>query len=377
MAGGVADQRGGLRLAEAVAQRQAPGLLDLLDDLRVERLARADQFAQRQAPAIGGQVLLDQHAPHGGRRAQAGHPVPLQHAEQGRGAEARDVVDEHAGAGVPRREQAAPGVLGPTRRGDVEVDVAGLQADPVHRGEVPDRVALVAVQHHLRLGGGAGGEVQQQRVVGAGRAIGGEGGGIAGRGGVGHPAGNRRADADAGAALGEAGELVSMGAADHQVANLAALDAVAQVVGGQQGGGGDHHGAELEGRQHGFPQRDMVAEHQQDALATAHAQLAQVVGDAVGAFGQLGEAVALLAAVLLDDPQRRCLVAPGQRIEVVQRPVELAQLRPAEVARGGGVVAAVGQQEVAGGQEGAAVGVHAAPPAGWMGRSRSGYAFIS
>jgi hypothetical protein len=84
----------------------------------------------------------------------------------------------------------------------------------------------------------------------------------------------------------------------------------------------DHHGAELEGGQHGLPQRHVVAKHQQHALAAAHAEGAQVVGDLAGARGQLREAVALLAAVLFDDPQRIGRVALGH-IEVVQRPVEL------------------------------------------------------
>ncbi|MNE45766.1 hypothetical protein D3C80_1400710 [compost metagenome] len=106
----------------------------------------------------------------------------------------------------------------------------------------------------------------------------------------------------------------------------------------------------------------MVAEHQQDTLAAAHAQFAQVVGHPVGAFGQLGEAVALFAAVLLDYPQRRGLIARGHDVEIVQRPVKLVQLRPAEVAHGGGVVAAMGQQKVAGGKKGVAVAVHDSGP---------------
>ncbi|MNY49217.1 hypothetical protein D3C86_1846160 [compost metagenome] len=106
----------------------------------------------------------------------------------------------------------------------------------------------------------------------------------------------------------------------------------------------------------------MVAQHQQDALAAAYAQLAQVVGHAIGTLGQLGKAVTLLAAVLLDYPQRRGLIARGHDVEIVQRPVKLVQLRPAEVTHGGGVVAAMGQQKVAGGKKGVAVAVHDSGP---------------
>ena len=50
----------------------------------IERLAGADQLAQLQAPAARGQVFLDQHAPHGRRRAQRGHAVALERRRAGR-----------------------------------------------------------------------------------------------------------------------------------------------------------------------------------------------------------------------------------------------------------------------------------------------------
>ena len=59
--------------------------------------------------------------------------------------EARLVGDEHRRAGVPGGEEAAIGVLRPAGRRNVQVHVAGLQAEPVHRDQVADRIALVAV----------------------------------------------------------------------------------------------------------------------------------------------------------------------------------------------------------------------------------------
>ncbi|MCY1347415.1 hypothetical protein D9M69_335220 [compost metagenome] len=358
----VADQRSGFRLAEAVAQGQAPGLLDVFDDLRVHRLAGADQLPQAQARAVGGEVFLHQHPPDGGRCAEAGDIVAGQGFQQAAGGEARHVVDEHAGAGVPGREEAAPGVLGPAGGGDVQVQVAGLQADPVHGGKVADRVALVAVQHQLGLGGGAGGEVEQQRIGGQGDAVRLEFAGAGEGVGVVDPARHRLPDADTGVVARQAVELRGIGAAGDDVADPAAVEAVAQVFGGEQGGGGDDHRADLERAQHDLPERHFVAEHQQDALAALHAELAQVVGDAVGAAGQVLEAVALLAALVADDPERRGIVARGHGVEVVQRPVEFLELRPAEVTHGGGVVGAVGQEEVACSQEGEAVAVHGGYP---------------
>ena len=82
LAGRVADLRGGLGLAVAVAQLDAPGGAHALDDLGVERLAGADQLAQLQAPAVGREVFLDQHAPHRRRRAQAGDAVTFERRQQ-------------------------------------------------------------------------------------------------------------------------------------------------------------------------------------------------------------------------------------------------------------------------------------------------------
>ena len=72
---------------------------------------------------------------------------------------------------VPRREEAAPGVLGPARRRDVQMHVARPQADPIHRRQMADRIALVTVQDELRLRRRAGGEIKQQRIVGARFAV--------------------------------------------------------------------------------------------------------------------------------------------------------------------------------------------------------------
>src|SRR5262249_5613921 len=59
--GAVADLARRLRLSVAVTDRDAPRLLDLRDDLRIERLAGADELAQRHR--MGPEVLEHEHAP--------------------------------------------------------------------------------------------------------------------------------------------------------------------------------------------------------------------------------------------------------------------------------------------------------------------------
>ncbi|MPM98400.1 hypothetical protein SDC9_145586 [bioreactor metagenome] len=149
-------------------------------------------------------------------------------------------------------------------------------------------------------------------------------------------------------------ELVGVGLGNDHVAHLAAVEAVLQVVGGEQHGGGDHHGAELDAAEHQLPQRQFVAEHEQHAVAALDAHVAQPVGDLRGALAHLAKAALDFAAVLFDDVQRRGLVTARHVVEVVQRPVEFAQLRPAEILVGIFIVAAVLLQKVARGEEGIA-----------------------
>ena len=261
-------------------------------------------------------------------------------------------MDEDAGAGVPRREEAAPRVLGPAWRRDVQVHVAGAQAEPVHRRQVADRVALVGVQHQLGFGGRARGEVEQQRVARLRRPIGHELGRRVRAVGVALPTRDRAADGDARVVAGQRRELVGLRAGRDHVPHRAALHAVAQVLGGQQRGGRDQHRAELDRREHRLPQRQLVAEHHQQAVAAPHAEAAQVVGDLRRALRQLAERALQLAAVVADDPQRGGLVVARDRVEVIERPVELAQHGPAELADRGGLVGAQAQQQVARGVEG-------------------------
>ena len=109
--------------------------------------------------------------------------------------------------------------------------VARPQADPVHRGQVADRVGDVRVLDQLGLRRGARREVEQQRVVARGRAVGRE----LGRA----PRRCRRSRSQPSTAPPTAIRVQSPGTAsnlprvrgrDDDVARTAALDPVDQVV---------------------------------------------------------------------------------------------------------------------------------------------------
>jgi hypothetical protein len=145
----------------------------------------------------------------------------------------------------------------------------------------------------------------------------------------------------------QAGELVGVRVADDHVPHLTPVEAVAQVVGSEQRRCRRQYRAELDRRQHRVPQRYFVAEHHQDAIATLDALAAQPVGDLVRALRHLRIGHLLFRAVLVHHPQRRPVVALRHHVEVIQRPVELGQLRRLVIAIRGLVVRAVRLKEIA------------------------------
>jgi hypothetical protein len=155
----IPDHRGRLGLPVAVAHREAPRAPDLLDHLGIQWLAGADRLAQRDRPATD--VVLDQHAPHGRRRAERRHAAADQLIEQLHRVESIVVIRKHGRSGVPRREHAGPRVLRPTGRAQVQMHVAGPQADPEHRRQMADRITAVGVRDELRLRGRPGREIEQ------------------------------------------------------------------------------------------------------------------------------------------------------------------------------------------------------------------------
>ena len=85
------------------------------------------------------------------------------------------------------------------------------------------------------------------------------------------PAGLGRADADPGVVARQRRELRHLRAAGHDMADPAPLQPVRQVGRRQQPRGRDDHGTQLERCQHAFPQRELVAHHQQQPVASARA----------------------------------------------------------------------------------------------------------
>ena len=166
--------------------------------------------------------------------------------------------------------------------------VAGFEAEPVHRREVSDGVGHLGVLDQLGLAGGAGGEVQQQPVLGGGARVlrrwdvepvcvverrPALGRGLA--------AGDREAAVVAGHLV----ELGGVGGVGDDEPGAPAVDPVAQVGRSGRRGRRHDHRAELDDPEHRLPELDLVAEHDDDRVALGDALLGQPRRDLVGPPG--------------------------------------------------------------------------------------------
>jgi hypothetical protein len=158
---------------------------------------------------------------------------------------------------------------------------------------------------------------------------------------------DRAAADDARVLPGECGKLRrACGVGDH-VAHPTTFETVLDVTVGKERGRRAQHRAQLHRRQGDLPQRHDVGEHHQHAIAPPHPQPPQEVGDPVGAHAHLLERHLPLGAVLVDDPERRAIVAARHVVEVVECPVEFVEGRPPKAVVCLLVVGAMREEEVA------------------------------
>ncbi len=79
-------------------------------------------------------------------------------------------------------------------------------------------------------------------------------------------------------------------------------ESIAQIGGGEQGGGRDHDGTELHRSQQGFPHRNDVGKHDDEAIAAAHPLATEEIGHLIRARRQRGKAHLGVATLIRDHP---------------------------------------------------------------------------
>ena len=295
----VREEADRLGLAVAVVDGVSGRLLPDPDDLRVERLAGPERAAEG-AEVVPAEVHLREHPVDGGRGAERGHPEPGDEPQVEVGVEAVGVVEDDRGPHLPGGEEEPPRRLGPPGVRERPVDVLLAEVHPVAAGqEMGEGVAVVA-RDHLREGGRAGGEVDEQRLVGAGRAVGREG--VRGRA---HrlverrPAGPRRG---AGRRSGHDDEPFEgrTGGADRvhlggvvvghdREAGLGRVDPVLDVPRGEQVGRGHRDDPGLRAPdEHVVPGRN-PRDHHEGEVPALRSELAKDVRDPVRGAGEVAE----------------------------------------------------------------------------------------
>ena len=159
-----ADGERRLRLPEALHEADAGEAAEGVVNGGVERLAGDGAILER-GEVVAGQVFANEEAEDGGRGAERGDVVIVDHAEDVGGDELVVVVDEDRGAGDPLPIELAPDGLPPAGVGDGEVQAARVEVMPEAAcGDVAQGVTEI-VDDHLRLARGAGGEVHERGVV--------------------------------------------------------------------------------------------------------------------------------------------------------------------------------------------------------------------
>ena len=150
---------------------------------------------------------------------------------------------------------------------------------------------------------------------------------------------------------GIAGELFDARGVGDDGAHPAPLDAVGEVGRRQQRRCGTHDGAHLHRGESELPQGCHVGKHHEHAVAAPEADAAKEPGDSIRGVGELDERPPGEVAAVAGHAKRLARVPAGKDVEVVDRPVELRQLRPSKIGAGLLVVAAMGDQKVPGPEE--------------------------
>ena len=237
----------------------------------------AATHSRKRRHVRGAQFRLDEHPPHRGRRAERRHLARTERGQQRGRREPLVVQHQHGGARVPRRVHVAPGVLGPARRGQVQVHVARLDADPVHGRQVPHRVADLRVRDQLGQRRGPRGEVEQQRIRGPGDALWHERGGTGERGRVRMPP-RPAASPSTTIRVQSPGTAANFGTPAASVMTCRTCPRATRSTrsaGCSSVDAGMITAPELHRGQDDLPQRRHVAEHQQHPVAPRHAEPAQ------------------------------------------------------------------------------------------------------
>ena len=315
--GGVRDEQRVLRLPVAVVDRQPERVLEPLDHLGVERLARGDGVAEPGQVRPCEAVELREHPVLGRRLAEDGDAELLEERETLLRLE-RALVEDDLGAVRPRPEEDVPDRLRPAGAGRAPDDVVLVRVEPVARLHALRPRVGVRVDDALRILRRPRGVEDQRRLAGR-RVLGGRNRHVAGE----LVAGLVEVEHGDGA-VDLVAHLLDLDLAralrDHE-SRARMTDPEREVARAEHVGAGNRDETALERAEHGAVPGGALAEHHEHAIAAIEAR-PQQVRPARGVTGDLGEAPAIDDALGVDEGERRPRRVVGERVDDVAREVE-------------------------------------------------------
>ena len=310
-----------LRLPVALHEADAGEAEEGVVDRRVKRLASDGAILER-GEVVAREVFADQESEDGGRSAERGDAIIVDHAQDVCGRELLVVVDEDRSAGDPLPVELAPDGFPPARVGDREVEAVRMQVVPEGgRGDVAERVEEI-VDHHLRFTRRAGGEVHERCVVVRVHACGADKGRsvlntlleVVESGRHLWPYADQRLErGGVGQCVRDVAEDLRLTGADDGF-NVGRIGAIDDIFLRQQVSGRDSHRAELMQRNDGEPELVASLEDEHHFVAAANAERLEIGGGTIRSLLDLCKGEVDVFAVIVcpaEGAPRRLLCGPS------------------------------------------------------------------
>lgn len=166
----IADDERRFRLPKALHDAHASRLFKLAEDLRIERFT-GDRRMLNRRKIKSGQVLLDQHAVHRGRRTECRDLILRKHRQNFFCIKAVEIINKHSRLTQPLTVELSPEALGPAGVGDGQVQPVRVDLIPVFCSDKMSKRIFIVVCCNFRVSGRTGGKEHEHWLVAAGRVV--------------------------------------------------------------------------------------------------------------------------------------------------------------------------------------------------------------
>ena len=287
----IADDERRFRLPKALHDAHASRLFKLAEDLRIERFT-GDRRMLNRRKIKSGQVLLDQHAVHRGRRTECRDLILRKHRQNFFCIKAVEIINKHSRLTQPLTVELSPEALGPAGVGDGQVQPVRVDLMPVFCSDKMSKRIFIVVCCNFRVSGRTGGKEHEHWLVAAGRVV--PARIAAGKQAVFRieivPAVPAAANHDLcqlhpGVGLCNVDMVRSIAVCRAEnCTDARCLEAVREIMLHKLIGSRNRNGADLVQTQNGKPELVMPLEHEHHAVAASDAERGKVIGGLAGSI---------------------------------------------------------------------------------------------